>query len=365
MTEMIPVAVPYAEERLRFLADVEALGATIEHHVHPRRGPDGGELATDVARLGAAVGEAECVVLVSSGLHGVEGHAGSGLQHLLCRSGRLGSLPTGVAVVLVHSLNPFGHAWERRVDHTNVDANRNFLPDYSALPTNELYAQVDHLLNPTGDEFDLADTSFLLELAEWMGRVGELEGFAAISGGQYSHPAGVQFGGTRATWSRRTLEAIWERHLAGAASAVALDVHTGLGPMGRLTVFQTADEHEPAAQRGRAWFPDHLYRADREPDFSIDHGLMGPGLDDWAGGRCDTATFVVEFGTHDVTRGASVFRADNWLHQHGRPDSLTGDEIRRAMLDFFYVDDEPWRTAVATEGLGTVDTVLDAPVIAR
>lgn len=360
MSSTIPAAAPYGVERQRFLADVEQLGATIEHHVHPMRGPDGGELATDVARFGAAPGDADHVVLVSSGLHGVEGHAGSGLQHLLCGSGRLASLSPGTAVVLVHSLNPFGHAWERRVDHTNVDVNRNFLADFTDHPTNLLYAEIDPLLNPTGEDFDPADTTFMVDLAEWMNRVGALEAFVALSGGQYTHPAGVQFGGSQATWTRQTLESIWSRHLDGAHEAVALDVHTGLGPMARLTVFQTADETERAAELGRAWFPEHLHRADREPEIEIDHGLMGPGLDAWADGRLHTSAFVVEFGTHDINQGAVALRADNWLHNHGRPVSPTGDEIRRAMLDFFYVDDEPWRSAVAVDGLATIDAVLDA-----
>jgi hypothetical protein len=199
----------------------------------------------------------------------------------------------------------------------------------------------------------------MVELGEWMGRVGALEAFVALSGGQYSHPAGVQFGGTEATWTRRTLESIWDTHLAGARDAVALDVHTGLGPMARLTVFQTADEADQAAELGRSWFPEHLHRADRAPEIEIDHGLMGPGLDAWADGRLHTSAFVVEFGTHDISQGATVFRADNWLHNHGTPLSPTGDEIRRAMLDFFYVDDEPWRTAVAQDGLAAFATVLD------
>jgi hypothetical protein len=355
----IPHAAPYTDERQRFLADVEQLGATVEHHVHPLCGPDGEALATDVARLGAAPGEADLVVVVSSGLHGVEGHAGSGLQHLLCRSGRLGSLRSGTAVVLVHSLNPFGHAWERRVDHTNVDVNRNFLDDFADPPPNRLYAEVDHLLNPTDGDLDPADTAFMVELGEWMSRVGSLEAFAALSGGQYTHPEGVQFGGSRATWTRSTLEAIWARHLTGAQEAIALDIHTGLGPMGRLTVFQTADEAEVAAELGRRWFPEHLYRADREPELKVDHGLMGPGLDAWADSRLRTSTFVVEFGTHDVAQGVQAFRADNWLHHHGEPASPTGREIRQAMIDFFSVDDEPWRAGVATDGLAAIGTVLD------
>src|SRR5690606_39012055 len=102
-----------------------------------------------------------------------------------------------------------------------------------------------------------------------------------LNGGQYTHPEGVQFGGRHVSWSRRTLEQIWSEQLVGARLAVNLDVHTGLGPMGRLTVFQTADDHDLAAQLGSTWYPEHVFRVPREVEDPIDHGLLGPGFDAW------------------------------------------------------------------------------------
>jgi hypothetical protein len=359
----IAPAAPYAEARHELLAAAEAAGATLSSHAHPSPGPDGGPLATDVARFGAPVGEAAQVVLLLSGTHGVEGHAGSGLQRNLVASGRLDRLPPGVAVVLVHAVNPYGMAWTRRVDHENVDVNRNFV-DPAHLPDNPLYDEVDHLLNPTDPELDPSDTSFIGGLMEFMGRVGELTAFRTLNGGQYSHPEGVQFGGQGVTWSRRTLEAIWDEQLPGARRAVNLDVHTGLGPTGGLTVFQTADEVELAAELGRRWYPQQMWRADRTTHDPIDHGLLGPGFDAWASARGDaapaeTATFVVEFGTLDVIKGITAFRADNWLHHHGDRDSPTGRAIVDLMLDQFYVDDDGWRTAVAEQGEAAIGAALD------
>ena len=327
MSPTIAPAAPYADARQALLAAAEAAGATLSSHAHPSPGPDCEALATDVARFGAPVGDAERVVLLLSGTHGVEGHAGSGLQRNLVASGRLDRLPPGLAVVLVHAVNPYGMAWTRRVDHENVDVNRNFV-DPGDLPANDLYDEVDHLLNPTEPELDLSDTSFVGGLMEFMGRVGELTAFRTLNGGQYTHPQGVQFGGQGPTWSRRTLEAIWDEQLAGARRAVNLDVHTGLGPTGGLTVFQTADEDEVAAELGRRWYPQQMWRADRTNHDPIDHGLLGPGFDAWAASRGDaapaeTATFVVEFGTLDVIKGVTAFRADNWLAHHGDRSSPT------------------------------------------
>lgn len=351
---MIPHATDLPTSRRRVLGPAETAGATLAAYAHPRLGPNGETLTTDTARFGAPVGEADTVVLVSSGVHGVEGHAGSGVQELLVGSDRLGGLPPGVAVVVVHAVNPYGFAWSRRVDHDNIDVNRNFV-DYADLPANPRYGEVDPILNPR--EIDLDDRSFLGELLAFWSEVGDDVAFRTISGGQYSHPAGVQFGGQGASWSRRTMEQVWERELVGARTAIGLDIHTGLGPLGRLTVFQTADAGEAAAERGGAWFPAHIYRSDRTG--SIDHGLLGPGFDAWAAGRLDTATFVLEVGTHEPTEGVSVFRADNWLHHHGDPTSELGLRIRGQVRDFFFVDDHGWRADVADQVLAAVHATLD------
>lgn len=358
MTAIADLA-PYAAARARLLAASEGRGATLSSHPHPRTGPAGEPLATDVARFGAPVGAADRVLLISSGVHGVEGHAGNGLQQLLVDSGRLETLPPGLAVVLIHAVNPYGMAWSRRVDHDNIDVNRNFV-DPDALPANPLYDEVDPLLNPTDAAFDPADLSFLEGLQEFWARVGDGQAMRTLNGGQYTHPTGVQFGGRHVSWSRRTLEQIWSDQLVGARRVVGLDVHTGLGPEGRLTVFQTADEDEPAAEMGAEWFPDHLYRAPRTIDDPIDHGLLGTGFDDWTAGRFEAATFVLEFGTLDPIRGITAFRADNWLHHHGDPTDATGRAIAQLVRDQFFVDDEGWRTDVAEQGATAIHTALDA-----
>lgn len=122
-------------------------------------------------------------------------------------------------------------------------------------------------------------------------------------------------------------------------------------------MFQTADEHEAAAQAGAAWFPEWLYRSSRTD--TIDHGVMGPGFDEWAAGKLNSSAFVLEFGTHEPVGGIGVFRADNWLHSHGDPTSETGLTVRQRMRDFFFVEDEGWRRDVADAGLASLHAGLD------
>ena len=360
MTRTIPSLEDYATSRAAFLASAERHGATLEHHVHPRPGPDSGELATDVARIGPPPGEARRVVVVASGTHGVEGHAGSGLQGLVLDDPRAAALPQDTAMLLVHAVNPFGMAWSRRVDHDNVDVNRNFVDFGGPLPASEHYPRIDAILNPAGDDYDLDDASWLDELLVFAGEVGMAEAFQAVSGGQYDHPHGMQFGGIEAGWSRRTLEAIWATHLRGPELVLNLDVHTGLGPNGQLTLFQTADADEPAAHIAARWFPAVL-RADRTTDGAeLQHGVLGPGLDAVVGEATTSVPIVVEFGTLDELVVLGAMRADNWLHHHGDPASELGQTIRARTRDAFFIEDAAWRERVAEDGMASVHAALDA-----
>ncbi len=115
-----PFSTSYDTARERFRHAATGAGARLASHP---QGDDG--LTTDVATLGAAA--PDWTVVVTSGLHGIEGFFGSAVQ--LAWLGSRAILPDRGAVVLVHALNPYGFAHHRRVDADNVDLNRNFLPD--------------------------------------------------------------------------------------------------------------------------------------------------------------------------------------------------------------------------------------------
>jgi hypothetical protein len=355
---LIPPLQDYRTSRQALLALAERSGATLSRVQHPRTGPDGEALFTDVARFGAAPDATHTVVLIASGTHGVEGHAGWGLQRLLLEGGRLDALAEGVAVVLIHAVNPFGMAWSRRVDHENIDVNRNFIDFASPLPTNDRYAEIDPIMNPRGDTFDPSDLGWQADALEWMGRVGMETGFRTISGGQYEVPDGIQFGGTGMAWSRQTLERIWREQTAGARAVFHIDIHTGLGPCGGLTVFQTADEDEPAAEVAKQWYP--VWREGRtRDDAPLQQGVLGPGFDAVVTGERLSVPIVIEFGTEPDVTVLTSMRADNWLHHHGDPRSELGESIRAATRAAFFVDDVGWRTQVAEQGTAVIDAALD------
>src|SRR5690606_41795533 len=79
------------------------------------------------------------VLVLITGTHGVEGHAGSAVQTDLWGliEQRKVTLPEDIAILMVHPLNPFGYAWGRRCDEQGIDLNRNFIDFTQPLPHSE------------------------------------------------------------------------------------------------------------------------------------------------------------------------------------------------------------------------------------
>lgn len=94
--------------------------------------------------------DADKLLIVSSGCHGVEGYCGAGVQVLALHDdvSRLACAAAGVAVLHLHALNPCGFSHSRRFTHENVDLNRSFQGVSKLLPENPAYRDLHPLLLP-------------------------------------------------------------------------------------------------------------------------------------------------------------------------------------------------------------------------
>ena len=236
----------YAVARRRFLDASAAAGGRVESLAHPQPGPDGEPLFMDVASFGAE--DARDTLVVSSGTHGVEGFAGSGIQTGLLRAGLGSRLPWGVGLLMIHGVNPFGMAHLRRFTEDNVDLNRNFRDHASPYPHNPDYETLADVIEPRSISFwsEVTSWSKLLRFRLMRGRAAAQR---AVSGGQYSHPHGLFYGGTFETWSNRTVRAVFRRYLSEARRVVVVDVHTGLGEYRHAEVILNVPSASPEYRR--------------------------------------------------------------------------------------------------------------------
>ena len=159
-------------------------------------------LATDAVVVDNCAG-ANCSTLVHlSGVHGVEGYAGSAIQSALLLQFGWGEAcpPRGTKAVLIHAVNPFGMAYGRRWNEAGVDLNRNALlrsETFEGLTdrrrdTEDAYAELSNLLNPTS----WSEITFWWRSLSTVARKGFVATKRVLVSGQYSVPGALWYGGT-------------------------------------------------------------------------------------------------------------------------------------------------------------------------
>ena len=347
----------YQVARERFREAARTAAAPLRHYPLADEGPDGGELVVDVARVGAR--NPRRAVVVSSGLHGVEGFFGSAVQLAWLRRFRGGSasLPGGTLVVLLHALNPFGFAWRRRANEGNVDLNRNFLAaDEAYAGTPENYDRVHGLLNPPTPPPRL--DVFRLRAA-WAVRQHGLPALQnAVASGQYEHPTGLFFGGREAAASTRLVRERFRGWARWAEEVVHLDLHTGLGEYAdyRLLI-------EPPHVHDLGWYrsrfdPQRVAAVGGDTPYAA-RGVMGAWLAHHAGSR-HYRFACLEFGTYAPLRVLAALRAENRAHHHSAPDTPAYERAKRELVECFCPAGRVWRRKALGRALEVIEQAVKA-----
>ena len=332
----------YAQARRAFREAAANAGAVLHAHHNPATGPGGIELSTETARLGPQ--DAERLLVVMSGTHGVECFCGSGLQVGLLKSGLAAEMPRGTAILLIHAINPSGFAWVRRVNEDNVDLNRNFVDHAQPHPVNAAYDELREAICPRDWINGQAAADAALEA--YRQRHGTMALQGAISSGQYGDPEGVFYGGRAPSWSNRTLREILGQERGRVRHAAFIDLHTGLGPYG---VGEIMNNHSPGHSgftRVKDWFGGEATSSDEGSSSSAPvGGDTNIALDDELPQAAVTG-ITLEYGTLPVKAMLDSIRADNWLHIHGSLDSPEGRAIKARIRQAFYPDKNDWRRMV-------------------
>lgn len=334
----------YHDARRAFLGAAREAGGAIESVTHPVAGPDGRPLAADLAWFGPRAAEAALVLI--SGTHGVEGFCGSGVQVDLLRNAAAARLPRGVAMLMIHAVNPYGFAWCRRVTHENVDLNRNWVDFTQPLPANPGYEALSGVISPA--EWDDASIKARRDVeAQFIAAHGPAAFGQAASGGQYAHPNGIHFGGHAPTWSRLTQAAALETYLGQAGRIGIIDIHSGLGPWGYGERIVTRPPSDPAFQRAVRWFGQAV--TSLHNGSSSSGAILGDGLSAAPGllPHAEVTAIALEFGTLAVDVVHEAVCGDAWLGAHGDLTSPLALKLRSLTRDAFYVDADSWKGMVA------------------
>jgi hypothetical protein len=345
----------YFTAKSRFLAACDRLA--FEHHslLIDAPSPSAEPLTIDVAVGGSH--QPRSALVVSSGVHGVEGFFGSAVQlAFLQRLPPHWRPPEGAAVVFIHALNPFGFAWQRRFNEENVDLNRNFLlaeQEYAgAPPLTDVFRRT---LKPAAWRFGFHNA----RVAKLLVRHGARSFWETLPVGQYEHPDWLFFGGSTRSQSAQLVDNLLPTLLDNCQEVVHLDFHTGLGRWANWDLLLSEQDPADNAQ----WWREKFGAAKVKESSSIGRSYeIRGGFGSWLRARfpnCRYRFATAEFGTYSPMR---VIRAlTNELHWHAQLGHDQPDHwARRALTEAFAPRDTKWRATSLAAGLSLVERAADA-----
>jgi hypothetical protein len=348
----------YDECRDRFRWTATTAGLRVDAYPITALGPHCQSLTIDVTTIGAD--RPRRALLVLAGVHGDEGFSSS---TLMCDAidrwladGVDDALADDAAIVMIHAVNPWGMAYWRRQNESNVDLNRNWGRDErSDVPVNVGYVALHPVLVPHGDAPPSPES--LLDVTRAMV---EEHGYqwvkSAVSSGQYSHADGLYFGGDRTEESNRILAEVVGGLLADANEVLVADLHTGHGAFGTYTLLSPVLEGHPYDVWLRRVFDGDRIECTSAPDATTGpkHGQIATGLGSLVPGAT-WRTVTMELGTISDTRMIVNERAEHWVHFHG---DRSDPDHARIVWDHrcgSTPDDAEWERLARAHGVAVLD----------
>jgi hypothetical protein len=317
-------------------------------------GPTGEDLTIDIAI--SPTPQADRVLVVSSGLHGVEAPLGSAIQVAMMEKAPRANRPQAVRTVLLHALNPYGFAWSRRCDADNIDVNRNFFSSGSTRQAAEAYSRFDRLLNTPRppSRWDLFyPKAAVAALVHGLPSLRE-----ALATGQSDFPKGLFFAGTRSSRTKEILEEHMKSWIGQATLVAHLDFHTGLGRWG---TYQLLIDHRLTPAQGDRlgrWFGSELVQQDDDQRRTYRaRGTLGQ----WCVSQRLAESYVFAFaecGTYGNLSVVAGLRAENQAHHWGRPDDRETIRAKDRLRELFYPASSVWQSRAFTGGLAIVDRAI-------
>jgi hypothetical protein len=350
----------------------------------------GADLTVDFAFFpapAATVGARRKLLVLTSGVHGIEGFTGSMLQALFLERWLAPTLARGVSVLLVHGLNPYGFQTRTRYAESRVDLNRNFFAA-DAFPVgldDRVYDEFATMLAPSGAAaFGTGDLWRFLGGELFPRRAAAFDGTLtrAAGQGQYRYPAGLIYGGKAAEPQRAIFLAAAAPQLAAHDDVMLLDLHTGLGR--RELQLLPNPPYSPAAAALR----EQLFRGDGlaveetgTAAFYASYGDFSDFVCAYADAhhpehRC--ANMLLEYGTliqpcwrrwplglgglrASLAQAFTLYLAvrENQAFHHGVRTPAEAVALTTAYRDLFYPTDPAWRRMVVAETLAKWPVMLD------
>ncbi len=344
MTRMINISSSYDEARSLFLTAAKQKGLEIQSHFLPDKlGANSEELSCDIA-YPARPKHKTCIVL-SSGVHGIEGYCGSALQIALLDSLLFDEISKHADIILVHAVNPHGFSHGSRVNEDNIDINRNFVNFNDKKRPCRTYSNYRSQAYPHNWQ-DTSPDDVLSILKQTQQDIGVEIMQRITTLGQYDYAQDLFYGGEKPTWSTRVWKRLVNTLVDDYKFVIHLDLHIGLGTEGDCQVTYTGNPNltnkVALAQQWLGYDAVVVHGSKKSLSSNIG-GVLGNYIDYF-----DTPSISValEFGTKEIDQVIQGLALDCWLRHNPQADISVSNNIKQQLRNTFLVDSSSWRHSV-------------------
>jgi len=298
--------------------------------------------------------ETEKLIIITSGTHGVEGYVGSAVQQMLMNEVLTDEILDDVGVLFVHSVNPFGFKYSRRVTENNVDFNRNCDTEQTLFSSeNEGYGKLIGMLNPEGkvNSGSIKNRFFMLVAINQLIKKSMASLRQAILQGQYKYSKGLYFGGTDFEPQIAILGDVFKTYSTDYETVFNIDLHTGYGSRGEAYLFPNPIDDVKVKSTLENVFQGYKINWGDSDDFYIING----SFTDYIGKLLADKFYlpmVLEFGTLNSQSTVGSIKSihnmvmENQGVQHGFKNAKDSLKIMHSFMEMYNPTSEKWRTKV-------------------
>ncbi|MBI3151424.1 MAG: DUF2817 domain-containing protein [Chloroflexi bacterium] len=328
---------------------------------------DESDLTIDIISA-PATRDKQKLLILTTGLHGIEGYVGSGILQLFIQEylSKFDSETTGI--ILVHPINPYGMKDRIRTNKNSVDLNRNFVEDFEELKSiNPHYESLAYLLNPARplqSPFH-EKLTFLWNVLRALPKGAQHIREAALMG-QYRIHNGMYFGGFEIQEETKFMMDLFSQSISEYAKVVILDIHTGYGPRWQMTLLNPPAEKMTAKETASRFKVPLVAGVNPEEFYSI-HGDMTDYVHRMLGAKYPDKDFYVgtfEFGTYgdSLWQGIHSLRTtalEHCLRWFGGSDSSRA-WMKRECDELFMPSDPTWWEKAKADARAAFDGIFNA-----
>jgi hypothetical protein len=310
------------------------------------------------------------VFILTTGEHGVEGYVGSAMMQRFIEKYLPKLDPRTTGILLVHAINPWGMKHHRRGNRDNIDLNRTFLYNLDHDPAfNPAYDKIDRFLNPvtpiTNLFFD--NIAYVIQLFWHIARMGMKNFRYALLLGQYRHPQGLYYGGTKRPEETQALMELYKQMMSSYDQILHLDMHTGYGPRYQMSLVNSAlDKNSSAYYQKRFNYP-LVVAATADEFYAIRGDMVDYEYALWQNEFPKKQFFATafEFGTlgdtmYGLFQSPRMMIHENRAYWHGTKNQTLLAKARHGFEELFNPASKEWKEKALADADRAFSGILSA-----